>query len=167
MKKHAVVILASFFLFGCAPYDPFAREFTIRKPEKLEIVGVYTLSLQTMNSYAPHLSQDLKSGAINSAIEILPDGTYEFRHVPNFEDESHVMEPKFIGFSDIDGKWSIDRVGSVGDGGNKIDTHWGLRFTEAKGSMSYPGFMGRDNPDRLIFTFSDPDSGEVMIFKKK
>ncbi len=167
MKKYASVILASFLLIGCTPDNPFASEFTTRKPEKSEITGVYALSLQTMSSYAPDLSQDLNKSGGNPTIEIFQDGTFKFHHVPNFDDERHVMEPKFIGFSDIRGNWSIDRVGSISDGGNKIHTHWGLRFTEAKGSMSYPGFMGLNNPDRLIFTFSDPDSGEVMIFKKE
>ena len=154
-------------LTACFPFNPFAHEFTTREPKKDEVVGTYVLSHQTVQNYAPTLANDLKGLPEQPSIVIASDGKFSFHRVPTFGDEKSPMNPRFTGFSDASGTWAIATVGGVGDGSGKVESHWGLRLSTLSGSMGSPGFMGKSKPDRLIFTFSDPDSGEVLIFRKK
>jgi len=161
-------IILMLMIAGCLPYNPYAHEFTTQKPKKEQITGVYVLIYQNMQEYAPSLEKDLKKMHSPPSITISADNSFSFHQVPTFDDEKDVMHPKFSGFSDATGTWSITVVGGVGDrSGKSSEDHWGVDLTSLKGRMGCPGFMGNPTPDSLIFTFADPDSGQVLIFKKQ
>ena len=154
-------------LAGCSPFNPFANEFTTHEPKLEDVVGDYILTLQTMQHYEPTLDMTLKKRHSPPSIRLSADGSFSFEDVPFFIDERAPARPKFSELSNVTGRWTLSVVGGVGDGSRKIESHWGIHLKGVTGSMGSPGFMGKRKPDRLIFTFSDPDSGEVMIFKKR
>ncbi|MEO6244703.1 MAG: hypothetical protein ABIQ12_04630 [Opitutaceae bacterium] len=154
-------------LTGCSPFNPFANEFTTHEPKMEDVVGDYVLTLQIMHHYEPTLDMTLKKRHSPPRIHLSGDGSFSFEDVPFFIDERDPARPRFSEFSNLKGRWTLGVVGGVGDGSGKIEKHWGIHLKGIPSSMGSLGFMGKRKPDRLIFTFSDPDSGEVMIFKKR
>ena len=90
------------------------------------------------------------------------DGTYEFKNIPDFKG---IFDHEFKGLVNASGEWSIETIGTVGDGQGNMKKHWGLVLTGATEELSRIGFM--DNaPYKLIIGFGDPDEGKAMIFKR-
>jgi hypothetical protein len=160
----ATALLAVAVLSGCGPTHPYGNELTTREPTTAEIAGTYVLAKQSLKAYAPTLADDLTKLKAPPVITLSADGRYSLQRVPRFDDTA---TPALTGFSNESGTWKLTTVGVVAGGSSNKGSHWGLHFSGLPGSMAQSGFLGNPKPDGLLFSFGDPDSDEVMLFRKQ
>jgi hypothetical protein len=86
------------------------------------------------------------------AFEAIKPMTYKFR--------------KQISFTGT-GTWAIEKVGTIDFGSGGLKDYWGLILDSAPDELRYAGLIGAEKPTGIMFTFGDPDSGEVIMLKKK
>lgn len=158
-KKSKLIVLIVFILviilFKCQ-HDPYAHRYLTEEPNQEDVVGVYQLVEQTvMEGDLGFLEGD------QSTIELYEDSTYQ---VVNFPDWMNTDEqdsvPELVTTS---GTWYIDKVGSIYHGNDDSEDAWGIRFSE----ISSAHLTNDQPPYGLIFTYGDPDAGEVMIYELK
>jgi hypothetical protein len=144
---------------GCQ-YDPHARLYTTEKPQAEDVVGVYTLARQTVTRDGLAV---LRGQPCN--VDLRPGGEFTATNVPPWLFGS----PGTNFFSTLltgSGKWRIDRVGSIDNGGGSVQTQWGVYLDSPAAKFSPVGLTGQKAPYGLIFTLGDPDSGEAMILER-
>jgi hypothetical protein len=137
-------------------FDPFANRLTTVKPNAADVIGAYVLTEQTLTSDG----LDFLNGKL-ATIELLPNNTFEAHDFPVWQ-ESVAGGYEFDQLISTNGNWVIQEVGGVSTGGDDIKPVWGLNFS---GIIISASFTGNQSPYSLIFTFGDPDNGNVMIFE--
>ena len=156
-----VFIRLSLFLMPCVilgcQYDPYAGDFTTEQPKKEDVIGVYQFKEQNI-SQVP-----IDSLGQKATIVLDSDGSYQANNIPNVFGGANAEFHKYISAT---GKWKIETVGGVDNGWGHEKSQWGITLTDIDQRLTNIGFMGNKRPYKLIVTFEDPDSGEVMIFEK-
>lgn len=144
--------LLAMLLSSCLwQFDPYADLCLTQEPAPKDVIGVYILSKQTLTSEGADAIQD-----IGATIKINDDGTYVVANFPKWQEIGKYKLDKLL--SDA-GFWKISIVG-----GNSYESDWGIRFSN---SQIPPACLTDDGDSSgLLFTYGDPDSGDVMIFKK-
>ncbi len=147
-----VFSLLALLLSSCLwQFDPYAGLCVTQEPAPEDVVGAYILSEQTLTSESADAIQD-----IGTTIKINDDGTYIVANFPKWQEIGKYKLDKLL--SDA-GFWKISIVG-----GNSYESDWGIRFSN---SQIPPACLTDDGDSSgLLFTYGDPDSGDVMIFKK-
>ncbi len=64
------------------------------------------------------------------------------------------------------GTWEITVLGAIDVGEKENLKHWGIHLMDLPIEIRGAGLMNKKYPYDIIFTFGDPDQGDVMIFKK-
>jgi len=135
-------------------YAPFADRITTVEPQAVDVVGVYVLSMHTM---VPDRTAAPKPGS--ARIELFGDGTYTATGFPVWT--AHELSGYEV--QDIisqKGTWQVCSAGSVND-----DTAWGVCLNPAFDNLSItPDLTHNEPPYGLLFTYGDPDSGNVVEF---
>lgn len=149
----SLLITAAFV--GCQ-HDPNAHLLTTAEPSRQDVVGVYVLDDFSMPS-------ELSGKSAEIVVEIRPDGTFSATNVPPWELDT----PKTDFFESLlsgTGRWEIGRMGTLDPGGHTI---WGVYLRDPANKMHPANFTGKKAPYGLMFQLGDPDSGYVVLMKKK
>ena len=154
------IVAALTLLVGCQ-YDPYAHLFTTVKPKSEDVAASYLLTQQTIEPGG----LDLLKGR-QCVLELHGDGTFSATNYPTWSEAFSPGAGKFVTAINTSGRWSLDTVGTVSNGG-KSQSHWGIRFSDASKPMDSLALTGKTAPYGLIMTYGDPDSGTVMILEKK
>ena len=143
---------------GC--YSPYANESLTVKPKGEDVVGDYEFDFQSVDYSLD--KEELRKGRLL----VNKDGTFRIVDLPAFE-TIKPMRHKFGKQISLSGKWTIEKIGAIDFGSGGLKDHWGLILDSAPDELRYAGLMGAEKPTGIMFTFGDPDSGEVMVMKKK
>jgi hypothetical protein len=169
MNRWTAPCLSSAFVLvaGCQ-YDPHGHRFSKHQPAIEEAAGTYILDEVLVDSAGEGVSQKIQGYAATSQIVLRNDGTARFVRFPVFKGPD-TLHYSYMGAEDFDGRWSIASAGSVSAGGDDSQTVYGIQFTLADGRVLYesPIFTGSPRVDGMIFTFGDPDQGEILGFRKR
>ena len=160
-KKHTILILLLLIISSCQ-YDPYAHKLTTNEPEKSELIGEYIFNTQTVDNSIKEFKTENGKVVIPKII-IKPNGEFEVENIPYFKG----FPPEYDGQITKKGKWTKDVLGAVDIGKKENLKHWGIHLIEMPIELKGAGLMNKKYPYDLIFTFGDPDQGEVMIFKKE
>jgi hypothetical protein len=148
---------------GCQ-FDPYAHRYTTVRPSPRDVAGTYRLTEQTVT---PDGLAAL--GGKPCVVELREDGTFLARNVPPPTLDA-MSRDFFSRLVSTEGRWHIDRVGTIDDGARPLKTHWGLRLDSgpaAAAAAARPvGLTGDGPPYGLVFTIGDPDGGHVLILEK-
>lgn len=161
MGRLLVILIFGTLLTSCQ-YDPYAHNYTTVEPTEKEVIGTYEFDMQTVD-------RSVDKGKFENErplIVINADKTYKIIGLPTFK-ELGPLDYKFNGQISITGMWTIGTVGSISSGNGDYEKHWGLYLDSAPEELHNVGVLGKEKPNGLIFGFGDPDSGDVMILKKK
>ncbi|MGC9367338.1 MAG: hypothetical protein ACP5FK_09920 [bacterium] len=155
LKLIAPIIILIILLFKCQ-HDPYADRYLTEKPKKQDVVGFYQLTEQNITEE----NLDFLEGK-QSTIELYEDSTYQLVNYPDWMniDEQDSL-PELITDS---GTWYIDKVGSIYHGDDESEDAWGIRFS----GINSAHLTNNQPPYGLIFTYGDPDAGDVMIYEYK
>lgn len=145
----ALLILVTLACLG--PYDPYAHLLTTKEPDTADVTGLYILTEQTLTEGKLNFLQGKQA-----TIELKPDGTATLSNFPLWLELG--MSYKFDRFLSGTDRWQVERVGLLSSG----DDIWGIGFSQ----ITSASLTGDQPPYGLIFTYGDPDSGDVMIFEK-
>lgn len=156
-----LVILILTILVSCQ-YDPYAHKLTTSEPEKSELIGKYIFNSQSVNSSIKNFENE-NGKTVKPTITIKSNGEFEIENIPYFKG----FPPKYSGLISKKGKWEKDVLGAIDVGKKENLKHWGIHLIEMPTELKGAGLMNKKHPYDLIFTFGDPDQGEVMIFKKE
>lgn len=162
MQRHCLVFLPVLALISSAcfcQHDPYAHLFATQRPSSENVVGVYILKEQTLSTGGLNFIQGQPA-----TIELLDDGTYTVTNFPLWK-EIGATEYEFKSLLTMTGTWQIEAVGTVSNSAEST-TAWGIVFEPALDD-SVANLMNNEPPHGLIFTYGDPDSGDVMIFEKE
>jgi hypothetical protein len=141
-------------------FDPHAHLYTTVKPRPADVHGIYRLTAQTVT---PDGLSALRGKSCD--IELHEDGTFLARHVPPASVDG--LTPGFFSrLVSAEGRWHIDRIGSIGDGSGSSKTRWGIRLDSRSTAIWPAGLTGGKPPYGLIFTIGDPDSGHAMVLER-
>jgi hypothetical protein len=161
MRNSAVIVLLVLTAAGCQ-FDPYAHRYTTVKPTPRDVAGTYRLTEQTITPDGP-----AALGGKPCVVELHEDGTFLARNVPPppVDETSRNFFSRLVS---TEGRWHIDRVGSIDDGNRPLKTHWGLRLDAGPAATPVRpvGLIGNRSPYGLIFTIGDPDGGHVLILEK-
>lgn len=146
----ALLILLSVACF--CQFDPYAYLLTTKEPEAADVTGLYILKEQTLTDEGLDFLQGKQI-----TIDLAPDGTATLSNFPLWL-EGGISSYKLDRFLSGSGRWEVGTVGVLSEG----DDVWGIRFSE----INSASLTGDQPPYGLIFTYGDPDSGDVMIFEK-
>jgi len=153
--------LISFTIIAIATacYSPYADESLIVKPKKEDVVGNYVFGFQTVDNSLD--KEQLRKGRL----EIKGDGTFNIVKLPALE----IVKPRTYkwAITSLSGTWTIETIGTIDFGAGGLKQHWGLILDSAPDELKYAGLMGKEKPIGIMFTFGDPDSGEVVMLEKK
>lgn len=155
-------ILILTILVSCQ-YDPYAHKYTTSEPRKSDLIGTYVFQKQTVDYEITEFKDSLNNRAVTPKIEINSNETYKVVNLPVFE----TFDPTFIRLVTQTGKWKISTAGSIGDGNGNLKKHWVVYLLGLPSDVQNAGLMNNESPYGIIFGFGDPDSGQVMIFKKE
>lgn len=137
-------------------FSPYAKLLTTEEPNVTEVTGIYTFAKQTLiNSGLDFLNGE------QATINLNKDGTFTLVNFPLWQ-RTEIGEYVLDRRLSASGNWNIEIVGGVLSGGNDYRSVWGIEFSNIIDSAS---LTGNAPPYGLIFTYDDPDSGNVMIFK--
>jgi hypothetical protein len=164
--KILLITIAGVVLCGCQ-HDPHAGNYTTHEPKLEEIVGEYELDQIYMESYSPGIGVKVSKLAPSPSIRLLADGSFIAERFPYFSETRTGFEYKFEDFRSLNAKWSQTTVGSIGDGSGTTKTHYGITVDGLPSHLGSLGFTGVKKVEGLIIGFGDPDSGDVITFKKK
>ncbi|NOZ46460.1 MAG: hypothetical protein GXO79_06720 [Chlorobi bacterium] len=159
MKKTFIILLL--IIISSCQYDPYAHKFTTIEPKKSELIGEYFFNNQTVDNSIDEF-KDENGGVIIPKIIIKANGEFEALNIPYFKG----FPPKYNGLITKRGKWIKDVLGIINVGEKENLKHWGIHLIEMPTELKGAGLMNKKYPYDLIFTFGDPDQGEIMIFKK-
>ena len=157
----SVLLLALMVLIQGCQYDPHAQLYTTDKPKESDVVGIYTLTSQSVTRdglAAMHGRPCI--------IELRADGTFSATNVPPLL----LNSPDTNFFSTLasgSGTWHFDSVGSIGNGAGAVKTHWGISLDSAVVRFQPVGLSGAKSPYGLIYTLGDPDEGMALILERK
>lgn len=166
MKHLLLTVLLCVAICGCQ-HDPHAGDYTIHEPTVEEIAGEYELDQIYMESYSTDIEAKVAALPVPPIIHLLVDGTFIAQQFPYFTETRSGFEYQFEDFRAINSKWSQAEVGSIADGSGTTKTHYGISVDGLPTHLSSFGFTGAKEVDGLIIGFGDPDSGDVLIYKKK
>lgn len=157
--KHRFIMLPLLALISSAcfcQYDPYAHLITTEKPKSQDVVGVYTLKTQTLTDEQLGFQQGAQA-----TIELGSNGMYTATNFPVWK-ETDIAEYEFDKLLSTTGEWEIGSTGSVNG-----ETAWGIWLKPALDPLALsPDVTNNAPPHGLLFTYGDPDSGDVMIFEK-
>lgn len=158
MRRFATIITLLTITTSC--YSPYADESLTIEPTNEDVIGSYEFDFQTVDNSLD--KEELKKGQliINS------NKTFEIVELPAFE-TIKPMTYKFGKQISLTGSWTIGTIGTIDFGSGGLKKHWGLILDSAPDELKYAGLMGKEKPTGVMFTFGDPDSGEVIMLKKK
>ena len=149
-----MLLIISLWFTACQ-YDPYADDFTTKKPKMSDLPGRYYLTELTITDASLNKTDSLANICLNA------DGTYTASGIPNVT--GGIADTTPISAA---GKWNLDTIGEVGRlPGDKWQ--WGFRLSNIDANYSTVGLMYESPPYKLIINFDDPDLGKVMIFTKK
>ena len=160
-KKFIILIIILAIISSCQ-YDPYAHRFTTKEPEKSELFGIYIFNIQTVDNSIKEFKNE-NGEIITPEIIIKSNGEFETKNIPYFKGFPLI----FSGLISKKGKWVKDVLGAVDVGKKENLKHWGIHLIEMPTELKGAGLMNKKYPYDIIFTFGDPDQGEVMIFKKE
>lgn len=147
-----VLLLLSLLLSSCFwQFDPYGGLYVTQEPASEDVVGVYKLREQTLTSGG---LDDV--GDIGTTITINADGTYAITNFPLWQG---LVDYEFDELLSDEGLWEISIIG-----GNSYESFWGIRFSNNQ--IPPAGLIDDGASLGLIFTYGDPDAGDVMIFEK-
>jgi hypothetical protein len=157
MKSFLVSFIIIAIATGC--YSPYADESLTIKPTSEDVVGNYEFDFQTVDN-----SLD-KEELQKSRLIINSDGTFEIVKLPALD----TVKPRTYKWvlTSPSGTWTIETIETIDFGAGGLKQHWGLILDSAPEELKYAGLMGKEKPIGIMFTFGDPDSGEVVMLKKK
>jgi len=161
MRRYQLALLPVLALISSAcfcQYDPYAHLFTTQQPPSENVVGVYILKEQTLSTEGLSFLQGQPA-----TIELNSNGTYTATNFLLWK-ETGAAEYKFDSLLSMTGNWKIKAVGTV-SGGDEHTASWGIVFDPVLDD-SVVNLTNNEPPHGLIFTYGDPDSGDVMIFEK-
>ena len=161
IKKIILSIILLTFISSCQ-YDPYAHKLTTKEPEKSELLGEYIFDTQTVDNSIKEFKNE-NGEIITPKIIIKSNGEFETKNIPYFKG----FPPIYNGLVSKKGKWIKDVLGAIDIGKKENLKHWGIHLTQMPTELKGAGLMNEKYPYDLIFTFGDPDQGEVMIFKKE
>lgn len=146
--------LAAFLLVGCQ-YDPYASQYTTKKPDPRSLLGTWVLDLDRL----PDRFQAQRQALARSALTLRPDQSFSFESIP---DAWNSDDRKVKGLMESGtGTWKHD---------NAMQDRWDLRLElrELRGSPALEDRLlhitGANPPYGLQAGIGDPDSGEALIF---
>jgi hypothetical protein len=145
-------------LFIRCQYDPYADDLTTVKPTKENLLGTYHFESQTVDN-------TMNDTCFSKAVITLTDSIhYEAHNMPYFKADTN-YHYKYHGLVTMQGKWDIETNGAVADGAGGKET-WGVRLDSMPYELRVVGLMQNTPPNKLVYTYGDPDAGAVIIFKK-
>jgi hypothetical protein len=164
----APCLSSAVMLVASCQYDPHAHRFSKHQPAIEEAAGTYVLDEVYVDTAGEGVSEKIEGYAATSQIVLRSDGTARFTRFPVFKGPD-TLHYSYMGAEDFDGRWSIASAGCVSAGGNDSQTVYGIRFTFTDGRTLHesPTFTGSPRVDGMIFTFGDPDQGEILSFRKR
>ena len=139
-------------------FDPYADLLTTKEPDTADVLGTYVLKEQTLTDE----NLDFLQGK-QATLEISANSTFTTTNFPIWLEKTDITDYKVNKLLSVTGEWKIGKVGSVSSDGNDIKSIWGIHFS---GEIDSAGLTGDKPPYGLIFTYGDPDNGDVMIFEK-
>jgi hypothetical protein len=157
MRIAVPVVLLS--LAGCQG-DPYIETYTVAKPERTDLIGRYQLTNQTVQPGGLAALHGKKS-----LIDLREDSTFTATLVPT----GH-SDPTEQGFFETlitcSGRWDVDGIGSIANGGRPPKTLWGV-VLESEEITIQLSVTGRGAPYELLMTIGDPDAGRVLMFERE
>ncbi len=154
MKRGITVLVL--FLAGCQ-YNPFAHEFTTRRPVDESVVGKYSPDTESQARLRAHLKVELSS---NCKLFLNSDKTFAAHDLPRCWINTFQC---VSGTEDWKGTWSIEQA----------QDWWAirLRVTSRNGQPTDYGIpamlRGEAPPYLLHLTIGDPDSGDALAFQRE
>jgi hypothetical protein len=156
--KHRLIVLPMLALVSSAcfcQYDPYAHLIATKKPQAQNVVGVYFLKTQTLTDEELNFLEGAQA-----TIELDSSGVYTATNFPVWREFGAGYRFDLL-FSTTH-NWQIDATGSISG-----ETAWGIRLTPALDPLALsPDITNNTPPHGLLFTYGDPDSGDVMIFER-
>lgn len=147
--------IAVLLLVACQ-YDPFAHEYTTRKPVEDTLIGRYVPDDESRERLRGRFKIELGS---SSELLLRSDRTFLATHLPRCWSDVSDCVP---GWEDWEGTWSLEQ-----------DQRWwaaGLHILSRNGkpeNYRMPATLrGNAPPYILHLTIGDPDSGDALAFRR-
>lgn len=140
-------------LTGCQ-FDAFIPEYTKSEPRKDDVVGLYRIDPDTVNSFKARHGVDPTLALLN----FKSDGSFELKDMPMCWHE-YTCNGELQGAS---GTWRI----------RKHQEWWAVEMETRKlngrkfGLWSEAMLRDQRAPYRIHFIIGDPDTGEALVLKK-
>lgn len=159
-----VFIFGQCLLNGSMP--SFSDYYVISKPDMEVLTGNYELCFHQMSHYEAAFDSKIKELKAVPKIVLNLDGSFRTRDFPAWL-EYEAYKYKFNGFIASKGNWSLVVGGYMDDGKGGIVEHWGIKFEGLDSAENQPILIKRTSDFEILFIYGDPDSGEVVLFKKE
>jgi hypothetical protein len=156
------IFMALCCCLGC-PYSDFAYLLVTEEPNKTDIVGRYTLTLQTLTAEGLEVLDSKEA-----TIELQSGGTYIATNFPIWK-RTETSKYTLTNLLTTTGSWNIETLGGVDHGDGEIHDVWGICFQglQVERPRACADLSGPKHPYSLMFVYGDPDSDQVMIFERK
>lgn len=143
----------------CFPFAPVADYLVTEEPKMEDITGTYKYALQNI----------LDEEVINisaSSIELFADGSCRLIDFPIIAEET-LFTYRFIELRSVNCTWKKTTYGRVSQWGNSLPV-WAICFNAADfiAAVKCASLTDDGEPYNLVFVFGDPDSNEIMVYKK-
>ncbi|WP_196889828.1 hypothetical protein [Aureivirga sp. CE67] len=163
MKKwNPILGILLLITFTSCQEQPNTHKLITNEPKESELIGKYTFKSQSIDSSIEYFENE-NGEVVKPTIIIKSNNEFEIKNIPYFKG----FPPKYSGLISEKGKWQKDVLGAIDVGEKENLEHWGIHFIEMRKELKGAGLMNKKDPYDLVFTFGDPDQGEVMIFKKE
>lgn len=164
------VLIFIFFLFLLIPsghavtqYSPY---YIFDDLSEANIVGTYVIDLHNVSTYQSDFDLKLDSLSKLPSITIERGGGYSVENFPQWI-ETRPYHYKFDKFSSSEGGiWKKVIVGRMESKNGEVRNHWGLKLGGLESAENRPGLIEKEGVYGLLFVFGDPDSNEVIVFRK-
>ncbi len=138
------------------------REYVGEEPQQTDVVGSYVLSDQTIINGGVSALQGRQC-----QLDILTDGTFSITNYPDWRALPTEARTQFNSFISTVGRWRLSTVGTSYGHGPDLKRCWGLRFSGTDAKIFPTAFTGPQPPYGLITIIGDPDSNNIIRFKKE
>jgi hypothetical protein len=143
-------------LSACGSDDPFVAEYVTTRPDESVLPGVYVFKWQTLTDDDPPAFNGARI-----AITLRADGTFSADNLPLWR-ETAPAQHELERLANLSGNWKLAAFGVVADGDRFRDI-WTLDFGPP---AKFANLTKASAPHGLLFTFGDPDNGDVMYFEQ-
>jgi len=153
MTLRILTLILCFLLSGCPAVDLQELDFTRKKPEIQDLVGVWVPTKET----AKEILERGRYPSANTYLELRDDNTFVIHEMPDWwSDSAGESHGKFESRS---GTWTLKEDENVW-------TIWRISLRTEDSGSSVTVYRQKA-PYQLFFRLGDPNEGDAMFFERK